>query len=60
MGFPRDKVFINIDRYGNTSAASVPIALDEAHRAGRYGPGDWVIMVGFGAGLTWAGATYKM
>jgi 3-oxoacyl-[acyl-carrier-protein] synthase-3 len=38
----------------------VPIALDEAHHANRYGPGDWVIMVGFGAGLTWAGVTFRM
>jgi 3-oxoacyl-[acyl-carrier-protein] synthase III len=60
MGFPRDKVFINIDRYGNTSAASVPIALDEAVRTGRCGPGDWIIMVAFGAGLTWASATIKL
>jgi 3-oxoacyl-[acyl-carrier-protein] synthase-3 len=59
MGFPQDKVFINIDRYGNTSAASVPIALDEAQQAGRFGDGDWVIMVAFGAGLTWASATFK-
>ena len=57
MGFPKDKVFINIDRYGNTSAASVPIALDEARKAGRCGKGDWIIMVAFGAGLTWAAAT---
>lgn len=60
MGFPRDKVFINIDRYGNTSAASVPIALDEAIRQGRCGPGDWIIMVAFGAGLTWASATLHL
>ncbi|HTV46956.1 MAG TPA: beta-ketoacyl-ACP synthase III [Phycisphaerae bacterium] len=60
LGFPNDKVFININRYGNTSAASVPIALDEAIRAGRCGPGDWVIMVVFGAGLTWASATIKL
>jgi 3-oxoacyl-[acyl-carrier-protein] synthase-3 len=60
MGFPRDKVFINIERYGNTSAASVPIALDEARKTGRCGPGDWIIMVAFGAGLTWAAATVKL
>jgi 3-oxoacyl-[acyl-carrier-protein] synthase-3 len=60
MGFPKEKVFINIEKYGNTSAASVPIALDEAIRAGRCGKGDWIIMVGFGAGLTWAGATVKL
>jgi 3-oxoacyl-[acyl-carrier-protein] synthase III len=60
MGFPKEKVFINIDRYGNTSAASVPIALDEARKSGRCGPGDWIIMVAFGAGLTWAAATVKL
>ena len=60
MGFPKEKVFLNIERYGNTSAASVPIALDEARRTGRCGTGDWIIMVGFGAGLTWAGTTFKL
>jgi len=60
MGFPKDKVFVNIDRYGNTSAASVPLALDEALRAGACGTGDWIIMVAFGAGLTWASATVKL
>jgi 3-oxoacyl-[acyl-carrier-protein] synthase-3 len=60
MGFPKDKVFINIDRYGNTSAASVPIALDEARKANRCSAGDWVVMVAFGAGLTWASATVKL
>jgi 3-oxoacyl-[acyl-carrier-protein] synthase-3 len=60
LGFPKDKVFINIERYGNTSAASVPIALDEARKAGRCGTGDWIIMVAFGAGLTWAAATVKL
>jgi 3-oxoacyl-[acyl-carrier-protein] synthase-3 len=60
MGFPKEKVFINIDRYGNTSAASVPIALDEARKAGRCQKGDWIIMVAFGAGLTWASATVKL
>ena len=60
MGFPRDKVFINIERYGNTSAASVAIALDEALRQGACGKGDWIIMVAFGAGLTWAAATVTL
>lgn len=60
MGFPKEKVFINIDKYGNTSAASVPIALDEACRQGRCGPGDYIIMVAFGAGLTWASATVRL
>jgi 3-oxoacyl-[acyl-carrier-protein] synthase-3 len=60
MGFPKDKVFINIDKYGNTSAASVAIALDEARKTGRCGSGDWIIAVAFGAGLTWAAATIKL
>ena len=60
IGFPKEKVFINIDRYGNTSAASVPIALDEARKAGACGKGDWIIMVAFGAGLTWAAATVRL
>jgi len=53
MGIPIEKVFINVDRYGNTSAASIPIALTEAVRTGRLKEGDLVVTVGFGAGLTW-------
>jgi 3-oxoacyl-[acyl-carrier-protein] synthase-3 len=53
-GLPMDKVFINVDRYGNTSAASVAIALDEAVRTGRLEPGMKVMFVAFGAGFTWA------
>ncbi len=48
-----DRVFVNIDKYGNTSAASVPIAMDEAVRSGRLKPGDLVLFVVFGGGLTW-------
>ncbi len=55
-GFPREKVFVNIEEYGNTSAASVPIALAEAMDAGRIQDGSTVMLVAFGAGLTWAGA----
>jgi 3-oxoacyl-[acyl-carrier-protein] synthase-3 len=54
MGLPMEKVFINLDRYGNTSAASVGIALDEASRHGRLKRGDKAVLVAFGAGLTWA------
>ena len=50
---PLDRVLINIDRYGNTSAASVPLALEEAYRTGRIKRGDLVMTVAFGAGLTW-------
>jgi 3-oxoacyl-[acyl-carrier-protein] synthase-3 len=55
-GFPPEKVVVNLDRYGNTSAASVPIALDEALRTGRCKPGDTVLLVAFGGGLTWSSA----
>jgi 3-oxoacyl-[acyl-carrier-protein] synthase-3 len=51
---PMEKVFVNVDRYGNTSAASVAIALDEAVRTGRLAPGMKVMFVAFGAGFTWA------
>ncbi len=49
-----EKVFVNLERYGNTSSASIPIALDEAIEAKRINPGDHIVLVGFGAGLTWA------
>ncbi len=54
LGLPLEKVFLNIDRYGNTSAASIPIALDEAVREGRLREGHLVMIGAFGAGLTWA------
>lgn len=60
LGIPTSKALINLDRYGNTSAASIPIALDEAVRAGRAGPGDAVVFVAFGAGLTWANAVVRL
>lgn len=50
---PQEKVFVNIDRYGNTSAASIPIALHECLKTGRIKKGDLVLLVAFGAGLTW-------
>lgn len=53
LKLPNDKVFINIDKYGNTSAASIPIALDECCRQGKIGAGDIVLLVAFGGGLTW-------
>jgi 3-oxoacyl-[acyl-carrier-protein] synthase-3 len=49
-------VFVNIHKYGNTSAASVPIALDEALMAGKIKDGDKVMLISFGAGATWSGA----
>jgi 3-oxoacyl-[acyl-carrier-protein] synthase-3 len=54
LELPMDKVVLNVDRYGNTSAASIPIALDEAVRAGRIRKGHVVMMSAFGSGLTWA------
>ena len=54
-----DKVYINIEKYGNTSSASVPLALDEANRAGRIKPGDYVLMVAFGGGLIWGSALVR-
>lgn len=53
LAIPEDHVFLNIEHYGNTSSASIPIALAEAEANGRLKPGDTVVMVGFGAGLTW-------
>ena len=60
LNIPAEKAFVNIDRYGNTSAASIPIALDEAVRAGKLKKGDVAIFVAFGAGLTWANAVVRM
>jgi len=59
MGFPPEKVFVNIHKYGNTGGASVAIAHDEARRQGLLGPGDVAILIAFGGGLTWAGAVIR-
>jgi 3-oxoacyl-[acyl-carrier-protein] synthase-3 len=59
LGLPAEKVVINVDRYGNTSAASIPIALDEAVRAGRVRPDDLLLLEAFGAGLTWGSAVVR-
>jgi 3-oxoacyl-[acyl-carrier-protein] synthase III len=53
LGLPRERVFINVDRYGNTSSATIPIALAEAHAEGRLQPGDHFIVTAFGGGLSW-------
>jgi len=55
-GLTRDRVMINLDRYGNSSAASVPLAWDEAIREERIKPGETALLVAFGGGLTWASA----
>jgi 3-oxoacyl-[acyl-carrier-protein] synthase-3 len=60
LNLPPEKAYVNIDRFGNTSSASIPIALDEAVRSGRIVKGDTVIFVAFGAGLTWANAVVRM
>lgn len=59
-GIPMDKVFVNVDRYGNMSSATVPIALDEAIEAGRAGPDANILTVAFGAGLTWGAMTIRL
>jgi 3-oxoacyl-[acyl-carrier-protein] synthase-3 len=60
LGLPADKVFMNLDRYGNTSSGSIPLALDEAWKAGRVGPGSTVVVCGFGGGLAWGSAVWRM
>ena len=55
LNINKDKFYINLESYGNTSAASVPIALSEAVKKGLINKGDKIILVGFGGGLTWAG-----
>jgi 3-oxoacyl-[acyl-carrier-protein] synthase-3 len=59
LGVPMEKVVVNLDRYGNTSAASVPVALDEARREGRIQQGDIVLLNAFGAGFAWGAAVIK-
>lgn len=59
LGIDRQKVYTNIERYGNTSAASVPLALDEAMAEGRVRPGNHVVMSGFGSGLVWGTTLFR-
>jgi len=59
LGIPMERTFINLDRYGNTSAAAIAIALDEANRTKAIKPGDVVLLVAFGAGLTWAASVIQ-
>lgn len=59
LKMPMEKVIVNVDRYGNTSSASIPIALEEAIHDGRIKSGQTVVMVGFGAGLTWASTVIR-
>jgi 3-oxoacyl-[acyl-carrier-protein] synthase-3 len=59
-GIPMEKVFVNVNKYGNMSSATVPIALDEAIEQGRAGPGSHILTVAFGAGLTWGAMTLRL
>jgi 3-oxoacyl-[acyl-carrier-protein] synthase-3 len=59
LNFPMERVMVNLDRYGNTSTASIPIATCEAVEQGRLKPGDQLVFVGFGAGLTWGAAAVR-
>ena len=59
LAIPMDKVVLNLDRYGNTTAASIPLALEEAARTGRIQNGDLVLLVAFGAGLTWGASVVQ-
>jgi 3-oxoacyl-[acyl-carrier-protein] synthase-3 len=58
-GIPMEKVFVNVDRYGNMSSATIPVALDEAVEAGRIRPGSNILMAAFGAGFTWGSAVLR-
>ncbi|MEO0156844.1 MAG: 3-oxoacyl-[acyl-carrier-protein] synthase III C-terminal domain-containing protein, partial [candidate division WOR-3 bacterium] len=60
LDIPMEKVYVNLDKYGNTSAASIPIALAEALQEGRIKKNDYVLMVAFGAGFTWGGVLIKI
>lgn len=59
LKLPPERVLVNLDRYGNMSSASIPVALAEAADAGRFHPGDILVLVGFGAGLTWGAAAVR-
>lgn len=60
LGFPKDKISVTIDRYGNTSAASIIVALDEARRSGQLQQGDTILMLGIGAGLAWGSMVLRL
>jgi len=59
LGIPKEKTIVNVDRYGNTSSASIPLALAEAVSTGRVHQGDTILMTGMGAGLTWGSAVMR-
>ena len=60
LGIPKERMFTNIQKYGNTSAASIPLGLDECRKTGRLRPGNLVLLVAFGAGFTWASALVRL
>jgi 3-oxoacyl-[acyl-carrier-protein] synthase-3 len=60
MGLPKEKMFVNVDKYGNTSSATMAVALDEAIRTGRVCVGSIILIVAFGSGLTWAATAIKL
>jgi 3-oxoacyl-[acyl-carrier-protein] synthase-3 len=60
LGVAENKFMVNLDRYGNTSSGSIPLALDEAWRAGRVGPGSTIVVCGFGGGLAWGSAVWRL
>lgn len=59
LNIPYEKIYVNVDRYGNTSAASIPLALDEANRKGLIKKDDYVLLITFGAGITWGGTLLR-
>jgi 3-oxoacyl-[acyl-carrier-protein] synthase-3 len=60
LGLPDDKVYVNIDRFGNSSAGSAGLCLDQLWRAGRIARGDRIVFVAFGGGLTWASSVWRV
>jgi 3-oxoacyl-[acyl-carrier-protein] synthase-3 len=59
LGFPQEKFLNNIQKYGNTTAASIPLLLDDAYRAGKLQRGDHLLLIAFGSGFTWASALLR-
>ena len=59
INFPMEKVYLNIERFGNTSSATIPIALDEMNRGGKLKAGNRILMCSFGTGVTWGGAVIR-
>jgi len=59
LGLNMDNVFVNLNKYGNMSAASIPVALDEAYREGKLKKGEKIVVVGFGGGLTWGSSVIE-